>query len=131
METLPIIYRDLDLSLAAHPLTADLQPLSNVAALRRALYNLIRRNNWSIPFNPKSGNYLSESLFDNIDALTALDIKDRLEWLISTHEPRCKVNSINVDSDQDDNSFNITIDFSIDSLAVSDILSISLNSPTQ
>lgn len=125
MET-PILYKDLDLSLTAHPITLDITPKLNQEAVKRSIQQLIRWKPWTVPFNPKSDNFLSSSLFDNIDAVTALDIKDRLKWLIETYEPRCKVNSIRVLMNLTENGFDVEVNYSISSLSVEDTLKILL-----
>lgn len=121
-----ILYKDLDLNLYPHPVNFDIPPKINQEAVKRSLFNLLRWSKWTIPFEPKSSNYIDQSLFDNIDLLSAINIKDRIHWLISTYEPRCTVISVEVEINVEENGYNIIVEYRIDSLKTIEKMSIFL-----
>ena len=120
-----ILYRDLDLRLIPHPLTAKLNPLEEVDAVKRALVNLILIEPGEKPFDPNFGTPLNALLFD-LNTLNPLDLEDQIERSIRLYEPRVRVREIKIDNYPDQNGIEINISFPT---AILDRLSLTISAP--
>ena len=109
------IYKDLDLRLIAHPITGNINPLEEVKAIMRALYNLVMTEPREKLFNMEFGTPLGGFLFD-LHRLNSLDIEDQVKRSIELFEPRAIVKDVEVDDRPDENAIEITIRFSIANL---------------
>jgi phage baseplate assembly protein W len=64
-------------------------------------------------FNPDFGSRISESLFENVDEVSALAIEDEIKSSIVNFEPRVNLLSTIVAPNPDDNEMNVTIEYEI------------------
>ena len=112
-DTRLIIYRDIDLSLTIHPLTGDISTKINEEAVQRSLRTIFMWEKWDVPFNSKYRDYIKELLFEIPSVLVASTLKTRIEWLISTVEPRINVVEVKVSLLPDGNSYDVTILYEI------------------
>ena len=60
------IYQDLDLDFQINSATKDIQKLTDVESVKRAVRNLINTNHYERPFHPEIGSNLRAMLFENI-----------------------------------------------------------------
>ena len=75
----------------SNPLTKDLIVLKNENAIARSIKNIVFTNPGEKPFQPNFGSRITESLFENIDDITALEIESELRESIQRQEPRVKL----------------------------------------
>ena len=106
-------FSDLWITFQRNPFSSDLQTVKNENAIKQSLLTLVKTNVYERPFNPLLGSRLNALLFENFDSGVASSIDDELRILISNYEPRVSVISIDTSEDQDNNSLNITINFTI------------------
>jgi phage baseplate assembly protein W len=106
-------YRDLDLSLAIHPIRKDIIPLVDDRAIANAIKNLLISNFNERPFQPTTGANLRGRLFEPNDAITRIGLRNDIRRCIQNNEPRVSVNGINIQDDIDRNSYKITVFFLI------------------
>lgn len=106
-----IAYSDLDLTLTPNPLTGDLTPLVNVAAIRRSVVNLVMMDSYDIPFDPGAGSNIKRLLFEPGNELTAAALNTRIEFIINKYETRAVLQSVNTQISSDGLGFNVTITF--------------------
>lgn len=106
-------YSDLNLALPIHPVLNDITPLRDIDAVKQAIKNLVLTNFNERPFHPELGSGLTELLFENADAFTAIAIRDEITRVIEDHEPR--VNNVNVDVTEsfDNNAVSVTVSFNV------------------
>ncbi len=64
-------------------------------------------------FNERFGSRVSESLFENVDSITANIIEGEIRTSINNYEPRVKLLNVQADADPDSNSFDVTIQYQI------------------
>jgi phage baseplate assembly protein W len=106
-------FRDISMSFQANPLTNDLIALKNETAISRSIRNIV----FTVPgekfFNENFGSRISQSLFENIDELTASIISDEIKNSIQNYEPRVQLIEVNVYPDYDNNSFDAEIVYDI------------------
>lgn len=104
-------FRDLNISFNPHPVTGKVAPLKDEAAVKRALRNLILTNHYERPYNHLVGGNIASKLFENMDNITAMEVKKDIEQAIRNYEPRVELYNVFVDADEEANGLNVTIVF--------------------
>ena len=106
-------FKDISLSLQVNPLTYDLIDLKNETAIARSLRNLV----FTLPgerfFNQNLGSKVSQSLFENIDDVSASILQDEIKNTIENYEPRVELIGVDVNPNYNDYEFNVTIRYYI------------------
>lgn len=108
------IYQDLDLNFGIHPIKKDLVPLQDANAIVRAIYNLLMTNHYERPFRPELGSNIRQMLFENVDPSTAQTIRGFIEETIKNFEPRVTIQRIDVIAKEDQNAYEVRLQFFID-----------------
>jgi len=106
-------WSDLDLSLKLHPIRGDIIPLRDDRAIKNSVKNLLVTNFFERPFGSSKGANLRGLLFEPADAITRMAIKDNVRRVIGQYEPRVVILSISVVDLQDQNAYNILLQFRI------------------
>ncbi len=81
-------FKDISMSFEKNPLNDDLISLSNTSAIARSIRNIVFTSPGEKFFNPDFGSRISESLFENVDEVSALAIEDEIRSSIINFEPR-------------------------------------------
>ena len=106
-------FRDISMTFQNNPLNSDLIALKNETAIARSIRNIV----FTLPgekfFNPNFGSRVSRSLFENIDEITASNIRDEIATSIVNYEPRVELKNVEVIPNYDNNSFDVIITYSI------------------
>ena len=106
-------FKDISMSFQSNPLNNDLIAVKNENAIARSLRNIV----FTLPgekfFNESFGSRITESLFDNIDEITAAVIVDEISESINVYEPRVKLNNVKAFPDYENNSFDVIIVYDI------------------
>ncbi|OUX35619.1 MAG: hypothetical protein CBE21_10865 [Proteobacteria bacterium TMED261] len=106
-------FKDISMTFQSNPLTSDLIALKNENAIARSIRNIV----FTIPgekfFNESFGSNINRSLFDNIDELSALVIKDQITESIENFEPRVELIKVITSPDFDNNSFDVVLTYEI------------------
>ena len=106
-------YKDISMSFETNPLNDDLVSLSDTSAIARSIRNIVFTSPGEKFFNPDFGSRISESLFENVDEVSALAIEDEIRSSIINFEPRVNLLSTIVAPNPDDNEMNVTIEYEI------------------
>ena len=106
-------FKDLSMSFESNPLNDDLVSLSDTTAIARSIRNIVFTSPGKKFFNPDFGSRISESLFENVDEVSALAIEDEIKSSIINFEPRVNLLSTIVVPNPDDNEMNVTIEYEI------------------
>ncbi len=106
-------FKDISMTFQSNPLTSDLIALKNENAIARSVKNIVFTNPGEKFFNPRFGSRITESLFENADDLTAIEIQTQIEESISRYEPRVKLRSVDANADIDGNAFDVVITYDI------------------
>ena len=106
-------FKDISMSFETNPLNDDLVSLSDTAAIARSIRNIVFTSPGEKFFNPDFGSRISESLFENVDNVSALAIEDEIKSSIINFEPRVNLLNTNVVPNPDDNEMNVTIEYEI------------------
>ena len=106
-------FKDISATFQTNPLNSDLIALKNENAISRSIRNIV----FTIPgekfFNQSFGSDINQSLFMNIDEISAVIIKDQISSSISKFEPRVNLVEVVINPDFDNNSFDATIIYEI------------------
>ena len=106
-------FKDISMSFETNPLNDDLVSLSDSSAIARSIRNIVLTSPGEKFFNPDFGSRISESLFENVDKVSALAIEDEIKSSIINFEPRVNLLSTIVVPNPDDNEMNVTIEYEI------------------
>ena len=106
-------FKDISMTFQSNPLNNDLIAIKNENAIARSLRNIV----FTLPgekfFNESFGSRITESLFDNIDDITAAVIVDELRESINANEPRVVLDDVKAYPDFENNSFDVIIRYNI------------------
>ena len=94
------VYTDIDPTMGAHPKTDDLLTLSDTKAVRQSILNLL-------------STAYGERLFEPIDSITTFEMRDRILNTLRTHEPRIGTLFVDIKSFPDQNSYEVSVEFSL------------------
>ena len=106
-------FKDISMSFETNPLNDDLVSLSDTSAIARSIRNIVFTSPGEKFFNPDFGSRISESLFENVDDVSALAIEDEIRSSIINFEARVNLLNANVVPNPDDNEMNVTIEYEI------------------
>ena len=106
-------FKDISMSFETNPLNDDLVSLSDTSAIARSIRNIVFTSPGEKFFNPDFGSRISESLFENVDEVSALAIEDEIKSSIINFEPRVNLLNTNVVPNPDNNEMNVTIEYEI------------------
>jgi phage baseplate assembly protein W len=106
-------FKDLSMTFQKSPLNDDLIALKNETAIARSIRNLV----FTLPgerfFAPNLGSRISQSLFENMDSISASIIEDEIRNTINNYEPRVELIDVTVNPIYDDAEFNVRIQYRI------------------
>jgi len=111
-------FRDISMSFQANPLNDDLIALKNETAIARSIRNIVFTFPGEKFFDPDFGSNVTRSLFENVDEISAITIRDEIETSIRNYEPRVDLISVDTYPDYDNNGFDVTITYRIVGLDV-------------
>ena len=81
-------FKDISMSFQVNPLNLDLIALKNETAIARSVRNIV----FTLPgekfFDSNFGSRISNSLFENVDEISASIIRDEIRNSIINYEPR-------------------------------------------
>lgn len=106
-------FKDISLTFEPHPVTKDLPVLVNERAISRSIRNLVETIPSERFFNPEIGSNVRPSLFEFVDFGTAIFIEDQIDNLIFRYEPRVNNVRVSVIPLVDENSFEVTVNYTI------------------
>ena len=106
-------FKDISMSFETNPLNDDLIALKNSSAIARAIRNIVFTQPGEKFFNPEFGSRVSESLFEVVDEVSTIAIRDEIRSSIINYEPRVKLLDVIVIPNVDDNEMNVTVKYKI------------------
>ena len=112
-------YKDLDLFFDKKSVSKDIAKLTDIAAVKRSIRNLVLTNHYEKPFHPEIGSGVRDMLFEPMSPLTAHVLTRKIEDVIENFEPRAKVIGVSAQPNLDRNEYRVTINFFV------------LNAPTE
>ena len=101
------------MSFETNPLNEDLIALKNSSAIARSIRNIVFTQPGEKFFNPEFGSRVSESLFEIVDEVSTIAIRDEIRSSIINYEPRVNLLDVLVNPNPDENEMNVTIKYEI------------------
>ena len=111
-------FKDISFSFTPHPVTKDLPVLVNERAIVRSVRNLVETIPTERFFESLLGTDIRGSLFENYTRNTVMIIEDQIRSTVSNFEPRVANLGVEVSSQPDINSLEVTVIFDIVGLQV-------------
>ncbi len=106
-------FKDISMTFQSNPLNSDLIALKNESSISRSIRNIV----FTLPgekfFNPNFGSKVTKMLFENVDEITASNVRDEIATSIVNYEPRVDLTNVVVTPDYDNNSFDVLIQYQI------------------
>ena len=106
-------FKDVSMTFQRNPLNDDLVTLKNQTAIARSVKNIIFTQPGEKFFDEDFGSRVSRFLFENINPITASNIRDEIVQSILNYEPRVKLSDVFVIPDYDGNIMNVAIVYSV------------------
>ena len=106
-------FKDISMSFETNPLNDDLIALKNSSAIARSIRNIVFTQPGEKFFNPEFGSRVSESLFEIVDEVSSIAIRDEIRSSIINYEPRVNLLDVIVIPNEDDNEMNVTVKYRI------------------
>ena len=105
------VFKDINLSLARHPITGDIASLTNIEAVKRSVRNLINTNFYERPFHPEIGSNVRSVLFEPVSPIVASVLERHVKDVIENFEPRAELIDVQVSDNADANEYRVQIKF--------------------
>ena len=106
-------FKDISMTFQSNPLNNDLIGLKNENAIARSVRNIV----FTLPgekfFDEDFGSRISQTLFENIDEISAAEIVDEIEQSLINYEPRINLLNVRAFPNFDDNQFDVRIIYEI------------------
>ena len=107
------IYKDLNLNFGRHPTTKQISTLTDAAAVKRSVRNLVQIGEFEKPFHPEIASGVRDMLFENMTPFTAQALQRHITDIITNFEPRALLISVEVIPRFDENQYECTVQFYI------------------
>jgi len=106
-------FKDISMSFKINPINSDLIATKNETAIARSVRNLVLTRPGEKFFNPNLGSRVYESLFDNMDEVSASVVEDDIKDTVDNYEPRVRLISVKATPDYEGNAFDVVITYDI------------------
>ena len=106
-------FKDISMSFKINPINSDLIATKNETAIARSVRNLVLTRPGEKFFNPNLGSRVYESLFDNMDEVSASIVEDDIKDTVDNYEPRVRLISVKATPDYEGYAFDVVITYDI------------------
>ncbi len=107
------IYKDLNLNFGRHPVTKQINVLTDASAVKRSVRNLVQIGQYEKPFHPEIASGVRDMLFENMTPFTAHALETKITDIITNYEPRALLAGIEVIPRFDENQYEVILEFYI------------------
>lgn len=106
-------FRDLDLTLAAHPGTKDIMKKVDVDAVKASMKNVLLSGPFDSPFDPNYGANIRGLLMESLSPSTAAVAKRRIILALNEYEPRAVIEDFYI-AENGDNGLDLGLLFHVE-----------------
>ena len=96
-----------------NPSSGDINTKSDVEAVKRSVRQLVLTNKYERPFQPYLYSGIRALLFEPLSPITAFSIKQQITDVIKRYEPRARMLTVSVETDDANNAFKASIYFRV------------------
>ena len=104
-------YVDLDLFFEKKIPNNDVNKITDIQAVKRAVRNLVLLNPYEKPFHPEIGSGIRGMLFELMSPFVAAQLTKKIEDVINNFEPRARLVSVRSIPDYDRNAYEVSVEF--------------------
>tara|TARA_B100002019_G_scaffold177735_1_gene153453 strand:- start:902 stop:1306 length:405 start_codon:yes stop_codon:yes gene_type:complete len=104
-------FKDLDFNFTRLSTTSDVARKSDVEAVKQSMKSLIQTRYFERPFQPYLGSSIADLLFENNTPMTRRLIEKSIREVIDNHEPRARIEDVQVFDEADTNTYRVRIFF--------------------
>ena len=104
-------YSDLNLDFTPHPITGDVAILTDRESIKRSVRNLVLTARYDRPFKPELDAGVRKYLFEPMTPVTVVKLKNAIENVVKSSEPRAELVDVVVVANEQTNSFDVRILF--------------------
>jgi phage baseplate assembly protein W len=104
-------FKDLDFNFTRLSTTSDIARKSDVEAVKQSMKSLIQTRYFERPFQPYLGSSIADLLFENNTPMTRRLIEKSIREVIDNHEPRARIEDVQVFDEPDTNTYRVRIFF--------------------
>tara|TARA_B100002019_G_scaffold70136_1_gene60351 strand:+ start:5135 stop:5551 length:417 start_codon:yes stop_codon:yes gene_type:complete len=122
-------FSDISMNFLKNPFTKDTTKVTNQDAIKQAVKNLILTVPGEKFFNPQFGSSVTDLLFEPMDAFLVDRIRMEITNTIQNFEPRIVLELVEVIADYDANAMNVSIQYEIIGLPITEQISFVLKRP--
>lgn len=119
-------FSDLDFTFNIHPITGDLVLSKNEQAVIRSVKHLVLTNTYERLFQSDIGSSVKRMLFQNITPITQNVVKNQIEHVLKTYEPRISSLEVDVMAIPEQNALQATLKFYIENAVIPTVVDILL-----
>ena len=106
-------FKDLDFNFTKLSTTTDVARKSDVEAVKQSMKSLLRTRYFERPFQPYLGTSIADLLFENNTPMTKRLIEKSIREVIDNHEPRARLDDVQVFDEPDTNSYRVRLFFHV------------------
>lgn len=120
------VFTDIDATFAKNPKDSDVILAKDSRAIKTAIRNLLATSYGERLFQPNIGCSLRSLLFEPIDAITTMEIRDRILTTLRNHEPRIESVVVDVIANPDQNHYIVNVEYSVRAVGDTDRVTVVL-----
>lgn len=106
-------FKDISFNFLKNPITGDVVVLKNEEAIKQSVRNLVLTKLGERLFNPLLGTNTNSYLFELTTTFSISTLIQEIEEILKTFEKRIRLSNITIDSEDDSNEFNVSIEYYI------------------
>ena len=110
-------YKDIALSMFANPMSGDMGKKTGADAVKQAILSILKTNFNERLFQPEFESNILALLFEQMNPITVERIKSEVKEAVARHEPRAQVIGVNVESQEEQNRYLVSVVFNVSSEA--------------
>jgi phage baseplate assembly protein W len=119
-------YSDISISFGINPFNKDVNKITEVDSVKRSIKNLILTNRYERILDPAIGGNIRDLLFEPMNSMTTSVLEDYVTDTVKNYEPRAILDKVVANPDYDNNSYEITIQFRVNSVEQPQTLAVTL-----
>ena len=106
-------FKDISMSFEVNPINSDLIGVKNDTAISRSIRNLVLTTPGERFFNEGIGSQVNNLLFNNVDDITAVSVRNEIINVIENYEPRVELGDVDVSANIDDYEMDVKLTYKI------------------
>jgi len=107
-------FTDISIGFGLNPFNEDVVRITDADSVKRSIKSLILTDKYERLLDPDIGGNIRASLFEPMTPISENILENYIIECIENYEPRAILQSVFIQANYDNNSYNITITFKID-----------------